>query len=111
MREVYDDSQSTAVQKRISRQSPRPSRSRGRRQSMMQQIPGQYQKYMNTRIRMKKRTTRIMTRRVDASGARHNCDVELGPGREAHRNTRECAREETIDDEVTKATDHTCPTS
>ena len=45
------------------------------------------------------------------SGARHNCDVELEPKREADRNTRECVREKTADDEVTKATDHTCPTS
>ena len=40
-----------------------------------------------------------------------NCDVELEPRREAHRNTRECVREKTADDEVTKATDHTCPTT
>ena len=32
-------------------------RSRGRRQPMMQQIPEQYQKYTNTRTKMKKRTT------------------------------------------------------
>ena len=30
----------------------------------------------------------------------------LEPTREAHRNTRECVREKTADDEVTKATDH-----
>ena len=61
MREVYDDSQSTAGQKRTSNQSSRPHRSRGRRQPMMQQIPEQYPKYMNTRTRMKKRT-RTMVR-------------------------------------------------
>ena len=33
------------------------------------------------------------------------------PGREANRNTRTCVREKTADDEVTKATDHTCPTT
>ena len=60
MREVYDDSQSTAGQKRTSSQSSRPHRSRGRRQPMMQQIPEQYQKYMNTRTRMKKRTTTMV---------------------------------------------------
>ena len=60
MREVYDDSQSTAGQKRTSSQSSRPHRSRGRRQPMMQQIPEQYQKYMNTRSRMKKRTTTMV---------------------------------------------------
>ena len=51
MREVYDDSQTTAGQKRTSSQSSRPHRSRGRRQSMMQQVTEQYQKYMNTRTR------------------------------------------------------------
>ena len=56
MREVYDDSQRTAGQKRTSCKSSRPHRSRGRRRPMMQQIPEQYQKYMNTRTRMKKRT-------------------------------------------------------
>ena len=60
MLEVYDDSQSTAGQKRTSSQSSRPHRSRGRRQPMMQQIPEQYQKYMNTRTRMKKRTTTMV---------------------------------------------------
>ena len=47
----------------------------------------------------------------DASRARHSSDVELKPRREAHRNTRERVREKTVDGEVTKATDHTCPTS
>ena len=32
-------------------------------------------------------------------------------GEKAHRNTRERVREKTVDAEVTKATDHTCPTS
>ena len=50
-----------------------------------------------------------MTWRGDASGARHNCDVKLEPRREAYRNTRERVREKTVDGEVTKATDHTCP--
>ena len=36
--------------------------------------------------------------------------TSLGRG-EALRNTRECVYEETVDDEVTKATSHTCPTS
>ena len=50
-----------------------------------------------------------MTWRGDASGARHNCDVELWPKREAHRNTRECVCEKTADEEVTKATDTLVP--
>ena len=53
MREVYDDSQSTTGQKRTSSQSPRPHRSRGRRQPLMQQIPEQFQNHMNTRNRMR----------------------------------------------------------
>ena len=61
MREVYDDSQRTAGQKRTSCESSRPHRYQGRRQPMMQQIPEQYQNYMNTRTRMKKRT-RTMVR-------------------------------------------------
>ena len=63
MREVYDDSQSTVGQKRTSSQSSRPHRSRGRRKLMMQLIPEQYQKYMNTRTRMKKRTTTMVRTR------------------------------------------------
>ena len=61
MREVCDDSQrSTAGQTRISSQSLRPHRSRGRRQPMMQQILEQYQKHTNTRTRTKKRTTTMV---------------------------------------------------
>ena len=113
-----------AGQKRTSSQSSRPHRRRRRRQPMMQQIPEQYQKYMNTRTRMKKRTTTMgedeesPDKPDDEDHAmeeetllepRHICDVE--PRREAHRNTRECVRGKTADDEATKAPDHTCPTS
>ena len=49
-----------AGQKRTSSQSSKPHRRRRRRQPMMQQIPEQYQKYMNTRTRMKKRTTTMV---------------------------------------------------
>ena len=104
MREVYDDSQSTAGQKITSSHSSRPHRSRGRRQPMMQQNP----KDEEANDHDGEDEDHGMTWREDASGARHNCDVELEPETEAHRNTRECVREQTADDDVTKATDHTC---
>ena len=59
----HNDSQSTTGQKRTSSQSPRPHRSRGRQQPMVQQIPEQFQKHMNTRNRMRKRTTTIVRMR------------------------------------------------
>ena len=59
-REVYDDSQRTAGQKRTLRQSSRLHRSRGRCQQMTQQIPEWYQKYRNKRIRTTKRTRTMM---------------------------------------------------
>ena len=113
---MYDDSQSTTGQKRTSSQSPRHHRSRGRRQPMVQQIPEQFQKHMNTRNRMRKRTTtmvrmrnhptsqttRIMTWRETLPEPGTTATSELEPRREAHRNTRECVREKTADDEVTK---------
>ena len=44
-----------------------------------------------------------------ASGhERSTWNVELRQKRETHRDTRECVREETIDDEVTEAAGHTC---
>ena len=37
--------------------------------------------------------------------------AELKQRREAHRDTRECVREETSDDEITEAAGHACFTS
>ena len=54
-------------------------------------------------------------KRRDAGGAsgheKSTWTVELKQSRETHRDTRECACEETIDDEITKAAGHTCFTS
>ena len=126
MREVHDDSQSTAGQKRTSSQPSRPHRSRGRQQPMMQQIPEQYQKYLNTRTRMKKRTTtmvrtknhptsqttRIMTWREETLPEPDTTATSSSSRGEKRTETqRECVRGETADDEVTKATNHTCPAS
>ena len=126
MRQVYDDSQITAGQKRTSSQSPRPYRSRGRRQPMMQQTPravpeAHEQENQDEEANDNDGEDKESPDKPDgedhdmeggdASGTRHNCDAELEPRREARRNTRECVREKAADDEVTKATDHTCPTS
>ena len=80
MREVYDDSQRTAGQKSTSSQSSRPHRNRGRRQPMMQQISEQYQKCMNTRTRMKKRTRTMVTAKSHPT----NQTVRIMTWRERH---------------------------
>ena len=122
MREVYDDSQSTAGQKRTTKSvTETPQKPRLTTTDDAADPRASNQKYMNTRTRMRKRTTTMVrtrnhptsqTTRIMASGGGDNFDVEPDrPKREAHRNTRECVREKAADDEITKATDHTCPTS
>ena len=126
VREVYDDSQRTAGQKRTSSQSSRPHRNRGRRQPMIQQIPEQYQKYMNTRTRMKKRTTRMVrtknrwtsqtTRIMTWRERRFRSPTQLrrrasSLGEKRTETQENVFVKKTADDEVTKATDHTCPTT
>ena len=63
MLEVYDDSPSTAGQKRTFDQSSRLHKSRGRQQQMTQLIVEHYQKYMNTTTRTRKRTRTTMRTR------------------------------------------------
>ena len=68
MLEVADDLQSTAGQKKISDQTSRLHRSRGRQQQTMQLIFEQCQKYVNMTTRMRKRTrTTVRTRSPQTS--------------------------------------------
>ena len=83
MREVYDDSQRTAGQKSFSKQSSRPPDDEVHEMGGGETLPEPDTAVTSSSSRGEKRT----------------------------ENTRERVREKTADDSVTKATDHTCPTS
>ena len=124
MREVYDDSQSTAGQKRTSSQSSRPQKPRStttddaadpRAAPEVHEHENRDEEANDNDAEDEESPDKPDDEghdmEGDASRARHKCDVKPEPKREAHRNTRECVREKTVDGEVTKASDHTCPTS
>ena len=109
MREVYDDSQRIAGEKRTSRHSSRPPQ---KPRSMTtgdatvpRAVPEVHEhENMNMRIRTTKRTRTMMRTEKYATSQttsimtwRRRRYVELKPRREAHRNTRECVREKTVD--------------
>ena len=97
MREVYDDSQRTAGQKRTSKQStPQKPRSMTTDDALDPRVVPEAHEQESPNEEANENDDES-GEIPDASRARHSSDVELKPRREAHRNTRERVREKTVD--------------
>ena len=122
MREVYDDSQRTAGQKRTSRQSSRPpqkprsmttddaARPRVVPEVHEQENPNEEANEDDEESGETPDNPEDEDHEMgggDASRGRHSSNVEFKPRRETHRNTRKRVREKTVDGEVTETTSPT----
>ena len=110
MRAAYDDSPSTAGQKKPSEQLSRHRRGRRRRlrASRLQLNPSVFLLDEDAKEEPTGEQEEDDEVQGGASGhERSTWKVEHKQRPEAHTDTRECAREETIDDEITEAAGHT----